>query len=77
MEFKSNLKFWREDRHMTQKELAAKAGVSIRMIQHYEQGQKDINNATVLTVLRLSEALGCDVYDIINPRSDYRGTRAE
>ena len=67
------LKFMRESKGFTQKELADKAGVNIRMIQHYEQGQKDINNATVLTVLRLSEALGCDVYDIINPRSDYRG----
>lgn len=66
------LKFMRESKGMTQAELAEKAGVNLRMVQNYEQGFKDINNANVLTVLRLAEALDCDVYDILNPRSDYR-----
>lgn len=69
--FKSNLKFTREYRDMSQSELAGKSGVSLRTIQAYEQGAKDINKAQVLTVLRLAEALNCDVYDIINPRTDY------
>lgn len=73
MVYKSSLKFMRESKGMTQAELAEKAGVNLRMVQNYEQGFKDINKATVLTVLRLAEALGCDVYDILNPRSDYRG----
>ena len=72
MAYKSSLKFMRESKGMTQAELAEKAGVNLRMVQNYEQGFKDINKATVLTVLRLSEALGCDVYDILNPRTDYR-----
>lgn len=63
-----SLKFERESRGMTQAELSEKSGVNKRMIQHYEQGFKDINKAQVLTVLKLSEALECDVYDIINPR---------
>ena len=67
------LKFMREAKGMTQAELSEKAGVNLRMVQNYEQGFKDINKATVLTVLRLAEALGCDVYDILNPRTDYRG----
>lgn len=67
------LKFMRESKGMTQAELAEKAGVNLRMVQNYEQGFKDINKATVLTVLRLAEALDCDVYDILNPRTDYRG----
>lgn len=73
MAYKSSLKFMRESKGMTQAELAKKAGVNLRMVQNYEQGFKDINKATVLTVLRLAEALGCDVYDILNPRTDYRG----
>lgn len=73
MVYKSSLKFMRESKGMTQAELAEKAGVNLRMVQNYEQGFKDINKATVLTVLRLAEALGCDVYDILNPRTDYRG----
>ena len=71
--YKSSLKFMRESKGMTQAELSEKAGVNLRMVQNYEQGFKDINKATVLTVLRLAEALECDVYDILNPRTDYRG----
>lgn len=70
MEYKSSLKFMREDKGMTQSELAKKAKVSLRSIQSYEQGFKDINKGNVLTVLRLSEALECDIYDKLNPRTD-------
>lgn len=66
--YKSRLKYMREDKGISQVELADKSGVNLRMIQHYEQGFKDINNAKVVTVLSLAEALGCDVYDIINDR---------
>ena len=66
--YKSRLKFMREDKGMTQASLSEKSGVSLRNIQAYEQGYKDINKAQVITVLQLAEALDCDVYDIINPR---------
>ena len=66
--YKSALKFMREDKGMSQTELAKASGVSLRAIQAYEQGYKDINKAQVITVLQLSEALECDVYNIINPR---------
>lgn len=65
------LKFMREAKGMSQSQLAKAANVSVRMIQHYEQGIKDINRANVLTVLRLAEALDCDVYEILNERTDY------
>ena len=54
---------------MSQSELAKKSGVNVRLIQHYEQGTKDINKAQVITVLQLAEALDVDVYDIINDRN--------
>ena len=66
--FKSRLKFMREDRGFSQADLARESGVSKRVIQAFEMGYRDINKAQVLTVLQLSEALDCDVYDIINPR---------
>ena len=69
MMYKSRLKWYREDKGMTQLELSEKSGVNLRMIQNYEQGVKDINKASVVTVLQLAEALGVDVYDIINPRT--------
>ena len=66
--YKSRLKWYREDKGMTQLELSERSGVNLRMIQNYEQGVKDINKASVVTVLQLAEALGCDVYEIINDR---------
>lgn len=64
-----SLKFAREQKGLTQAELAEKSGVNLRSIQNYEQGFKDINKAQVVTVLQLAEALECDVYEIINPRN--------
>lgn len=61
----SNLKKIRELRNLTQAELSEKSGVNIRMIQHYEQGAKDIKKGNVMTVLSLAEALGCDIREII------------
>lgn len=66
--YKSRLKFWRNERKMLQKELAEKSGVSLRSIQMFEQGKRDINKAQVIIVLQLAETLDCDVYDIINDR---------
>jgi len=66
--YKSRLKFWRKEKGLTQAELAERSGVNIRLIQHYEQGVKDINKAQVVTVLNLAEALDVDVYAIINDR---------
>ena len=65
-----SLKYTREAAGMSQAELAKASGVNRRMIQHYEQGVKDINKASVITVLKLAEALDTDVYDIINERND-------
>lgn len=68
-EYKSRLKYMREEEaHMSQSQLAKKSGVDLRSIQAYECGARDINNAKVVTVLQLAEALDCDVYEIINPR---------
>ena len=61
------LKAAREAAGLSQSQLANKSGVNVRIIQHYEQGFKDINKAAVVTVLKLAEALECEVKDIINP----------
>lgn len=67
--YKSRLKWNREEKGMTQSSLSEKSGVSLRLIQAYEQGYKDINSAKCITVLQLAEAMECDIYDIINPRN--------
>lgn len=50
---------------MSQAELAEKTGISVRMIQNYEQGTNDINGAKLSTLLRLCLALGCTLEGII------------
>lgn len=50
---------------LSQRQLAEKAGISVRTLQHYENGDRDIRKAAVETVLALAEALGCDINKII------------
>ena len=66
--FHSRLKFIREEKGLSQADLAKASGVPIRNIKAFEQGTRDINKAQVVTVLQLAEALDCDVYAIINNR---------
>lgn len=56
---KNPLKAIRKQSRLTQKELADLSGVTLRMIQAYEQGDQDINKAEVRSVLALSRVLGC------------------
>ena len=62
----NNLKMIRLSRDMTQRDLSEKSGVSIHMIQFYEQGVRDINRAEALTVYKLSQVLGCRMEDLLN-----------
>lgn len=60
-----SLKKIREKKGLSQSQLARASGVNVRMIQHYEQGFKDIKKAQVMTVIALADALEVDVKDII------------
>lgn len=66
----SNLKRIRQALGMSQSKLAEISGVSVRMIQHYEQGVKDINKAQVITVYRLAEALGTSTDNLIEIKKE-------
>lgn len=50
---------------MTQRELSEKSGVNIRQIQKYESGEYDTGNMTLRSALSLSEALECEVRDLL------------
>ena len=49
----------------SQKLLADRSGVSLRMIQQYEQGAKDIRKASSSGLLALAGTLHCDIEDLI------------
>ena len=61
----TNLKRIRKESGVTQLQLAEASGVNVRMIQHYEQGVKDINVAGALTVYKIAQALNCTVEDLL------------
>jgi len=61
----TNLQIIRKAAGMTQKSLADDSGVSLRMIQLYEQKNKDINKAQAITLSKLARVLGCVVEDLL------------
>ena len=61
----SKLKQIRTEKGMTQKALSDLTGISLRTLQHYEQGDKDINKAAVIVVYKLSKALECTIENLI------------
>ena len=63
---KSKLHNIRKARGFTQQELSNASGVSLRMIQLYEQKQNDISKAQVNVVINLAKVLGCEIEDLID-----------
>ena len=60
-----NLRAYREASGLSQNKLAESAGVSPRMIQHYEQGVKDINKAQGVTLYKIAQALNCKIENLL------------
>lgn len=61
----TQLKILRRVNGYSQRMLAEKSGVTLRMIQQYEQRAKDINKAAGVNLLALSQTLGCHVEDLM------------
>lgn len=59
------LKAIREERGLSQSQLASKAGVGTRLVQDYEQAHRDIRKASAGTILALAQALDCRMEDLI------------
>lgn len=62
----SMLRRLRKYHNMTQKQLSEKSGVSLRMIQLYEQGQNDISKAQAQVVYNLANSLDCTVERLLS-----------
>ena len=64
----TNLKNIRENRGISQSELAEISGVKLHSIQLYEQRVNDIDKAQAQTLFKISLALGCKMEDLLeNP----------
>lgn len=60
------LKKLRETQGLSQGQLAQKTGISVRTLQSYEQGSRDINGASLSTLVDLAIALKCKLTDILS-----------
>ena len=64
-DYKTNLQYLRNLKRYTQSKLSEESRVNVRMIQHYEQGIKDINKASGITLYKLAQALNCKIEDLL------------
>ena len=68
----SNLQQIRKAAGLSQSAVADMAGVSLRMIQFYEQGVKDINKAQGITLYKIAGALNVSIEDILEIEPEKR-----
>jgi len=61
----SKLKKMRQAKGLSQSQLAEKADMNVRVLQHYEQGSKNFDHARIDKILRVCLALNCKFEDII------------
>lgn len=57
---------------ISQRELSEISGVSKRMIEQYESGERDINHAQVMTVYKLSRALNVNIEKLLELVEDQK-----
>jgi transcriptional regulator with XRE-family HTH domain len=50
---------------MSQSQLADTAGISVRILQQYESGERNLNGAKLQTLLKICNALKCRLSEII------------
>ena len=63
--YRSKLKKIRVCKGFTQHDLAELSGINIKSIAIYEQDTSKINKASLETVYRLADSLGCSMEDLI------------
>lgn len=56
----------RKKKGLSQAELARITGISLRTIQSYESGVRDINKASAQTVYLLAQALGTSIENLLH-----------
>lgn len=61
----SKLRELRKAAKLTQNQLADLAGVNARQIQRVESGDSDMSNITLGNAIKLADALGVDVKELL------------
>lgn len=63
--FSNNIKKYRQQQNLTQRDLAMMSDVSLRQIQALESGAVNVRHVKVDTVLRLSYALNVSINELL------------
>lgn len=66
----NKLKEIRTQQGLSQSLLSKEANVSLRSLQAYEQGDRDLNKAQAETVYKLAKALNCKMEELIDIQKD-------
>lgn len=67
-ECESRMKKMRLSAGLKQKEVAALTGINTKTICQYEMDPAKINKASIESVSKIADALGCEIMDIIEPK---------
>lgn len=62
----TTLKRVRASKGFTQRSLSEATGMSLRTIQHWEQGSKDFNQAAAMTVYKVAQVLGVEMIELLD-----------
>lgn len=65
-EKETKLKQVRKTKGLTQRELAVATGISLRTLQHYEQGSKDLNLAAAITAYAIAKAHDVEMTELLD-----------
>ena len=66
----NKLKEIRTQQGLSQSLLSKEANVSLKTLQAYEQGDRDIKKAQAETVYKLAQALDCTIEELIDIQKD-------
>lgn len=71
----NNLRALRDRARLSQSELAAKAGVAVSRISHWETGERSLIQSNGVMLLQLSTALQCTVGQLIGAETILEKTK--
>lgn len=61
----TRLQKYRKESGLSQSQLSAMSGISVRHIQNLEQKNRDINKTQGITLYKLSKVLCCHIEDLL------------
>ncbi|MCL2111309.1 MAG: helix-turn-helix domain-containing protein [Clostridiales bacterium] len=59
------LKAMREAAGFSQSQFATATGITVKNVQNYEQGKRDLNGAKLATILKFCATLSCRMEDVL------------